>query len=601
MPFVPLTIPPGFVKSESKTSLMGRWVDGDKVRFYNGYPEKIGGAQKLTTDTFTGYVRGAKAWTSFLGDQFMLFGTQEDLYGYTDNALTIVTPFRPDANGIALTNPFYTTNGSAEVAVHDTAHGIDDVGVTVKFSGASASGGITVNGEYLVTEIVSADIFKIVHSVAATSTVAGGGGAVTAYYEINFGSADQYFLTGWGIGGWGLGGWGEPGSLVDAVIAEPRWWTFAEYGEDVIVCPINNSLFAFDTSGGMARPVAITGAPSQVRAVVVTPERYIFALGCTTLASDFDPMTVRWPHVDDRTDWTPVSTNTANERKLQGGTRLVAGLPMTGGVTLVWSDAALFAFQFTGSKFVYDSRMIASKCGLVGAHAACANNTTAYWMGQSGFHMTSGGGVVDIPNQKDIQKYILDNISLSQISKTVAFYNKDFDEVWWFYASEGAVEPDRYVMVNVETYAWATGTMERTAVAQFATGERRPILFTTDGRVLAHETVGDPNDDGEIMEAFIELAPTAVEGGEQVVDVMGFRPDMERQTGDLELYIYGLIEPRSATRHEQTKIVSDTSTLVDTRVSGRYVGIKLTSSVLGGDFRMNKCGLEITATSGRKR
>jgi hypothetical protein len=143
--------------------------------------------------------------------------------------------------------------------------------------------------------------------------------------------------------------------------------------------------------------------------------------------------------------------------------------------------------------------------------------------------------------------------------------------------------------------------MERTAVAQFATGERRPILFTTDGRVLAHETVGDPNDDGEIMEAFIELAPTAVEGGEQVVDVMGFRPDMERQTGDLELYIYGLIEPRSATRHEQTKIVSDTSTLVDTRVSGRYVGIKLTSSVLGGDFRMNKCGLEITATSGRKR
>ena len=323
------------------------------------------------------------------------------------------------------------------------------------------------------------------------------------------------------------------------------------------------------------------------------------ALGCTTAAGGFDSMTVRWPDVLDNTDWTASDTNTANERKLQGGTRLIGGTRLTDGLSLVWSDAGLFVFQFTGSSEVYASRMIAQDCGLVGPQAFTTSNGQAFWMGTGEFWMYAGY-VQAIPNSEDMASWVYDNVNQEQIFKSVAFYNPIHNEVWFFFPTGVATEPDKYVMVNLDNYAWANGTWTRSSHAQFTTGERKPVLFGTDGYIYAHDVETSPDEDSSAMSAHIELGPTDIDAGNVSVDIFGFVPDFQKQSGDMTLYLYGRDHPRDSDFMTDTLTIADSDKLVDARVAGRQFGLKLTTNVLGGDFRLGKFGLEVS-NAGRKR
>jgi hypothetical protein len=597
MPFIPITIPPGVVKTNSDFAATGRWIDMDKVRFTSGFPEKIGGIRKFFAGQFTGKARGARAWSASDGVQHLMWGTQNDLYVLRQGTKTRITPYRKNATNIALTDPFSTTNGSPIVTVTDTLHGISNVGVTVTFSGASAVGGITINGDYLVTEIVDPDNFKITHTSNATST-ATGGGSVTASYEINFGLESPSYALGWGVGGWGEGYWGMEASIAESTLSDMRWWSIDGYGEDVMVCPLMETVYHYDTSAGPARPAKLTNAPAQIRYVFVTPERYIFALGCTNLAGDFDAMTVRWPDVDDFTVWTPTSTNTANERKLQLGSRLMAGVGLTSGVSLVWSDYAVFAFQFTGSRFIYDDHPVGTECGLIGPHAFCKTDQMAFWMSAYGFHVYSSY-VQSIPNQDDIRDWVAAMINIQHLQKTFAFYNKNFNEVWFVFPTTTS-EPDTYVAVNLDAYYWMNGTYDRTCHAKYTSGEIRPILFGTNGYIYLHETTDNHDNDGAAMRAFLDMGLFALNDGNDSVDIFGFAPDTQRQSGDLQVTMYAKDWPKDEVMDTDAITVGETDRLVDCRVSGRHVGLTIVSDTIAGDFRLGKFGVEITG-AGKKR
>lgn len=580
---VPIKLPPGIVKVDSELAATGRWIDGEKVRFVRGLPQKLGGVQKFIETQFTGTARGAKAWNSFAGNQHLAFGTACDLYLIRNGTLSNITPYRSDATGISLTDPFDVTDGSATVTVNDTAHGIESTGITVTFSGASAVGGITIDGDYVVQSIPGDDSFTITHSSPATST-ASGGGSVTASYEINCGDVDPTYLLGWGVGGWGVGGWGSDASIAEAPITEARIWSLDIYGDDLICNPLDDTIYLYDASAGTSRAVAISNAPAACRSAFVTGERYIIALGCTATGGGQDNMTVRWPDVDDNTDWTPSATNTSNERKLQGGTRLIAGTALADGVSLVWSDSSLFVFQFTGSNEVYASRRVADYCGLIGAQAFARAKGTSFWMGEANFWMFSGYAQ-PIPNVEDIRSWVFDNVNTVHLAKSFAFYNPLFNEVWFVFPTGGATEPSTYAMVDLDDFSWSTGTWARSAAASFTTGENRPILLGTDGYVYIHDVLGNANNDGAAMEAYIQSGLFEVDAGNRLMDIWQFVPDFETQAGDLSLYVYGRDHPRDSDIMTDTVTVADTDTLVDVRSAGRQIGFKLTSNVISGDFR----------------
>lgn len=595
MVFFPIPLPAGVVKTDSPYAASGRWIDADKVRFRSGRAEKMGGAAKFIVDQFTGYARGAYAWVANDGSQFVAFGTATKLYLVQNGVLSDIRPFR--VAGISLTDPFSTVNGSTTVTVTDVAHGITTAGTSVLFEGASAVGGITIDGEYVVTEVQSDDTFTITAASAASSD-ATGGGSVTASYYFNVGLVDPSYLTGWGVGPWGYGGWGVPVSEAYGVRIDPLVWSMDNYGEDLILCPFENTLYHFDASLGVSAPTPIANAPEKVLATFVTAERYIFALGCTNIAGAFDAMTVRWPDVEDMTDWTPGSTDTSNQRKLQGGSRLVAGCAFQQGISLVWSDSSLFGFQFTGTSTIYDSRQLGSECGLLAPKAFARTDNAVFWMSSRGFHYYNGA-VNDLPNASDIDAWVFENLNTTHSVKSFAFFNKEFNEVWFVYPAGVSTEPNRYVAVNLDDFSWVPGTWDRTAAAKFAVGERRPIMFGTDGYVWAHEA--DPkNDDSAAMAAYIESAPFDLDEGNVTLDVWGFIPDFERQTGDITLYMYGLDHPRDGVVSEDTVTIASTDEITDMRMAGRQIAIKLTSDVVDGDFRLGKCQLEVSG-AGKKR
>src|SRR5690606_37738252 len=107
----------------------------------------------------------------------------------------------------SLTDPFATTDTETTVTVTDASHG-GVTGGAVVFSGASAVGGITLDGEYVMT-VIDGDTYTVESADPATSTTTGGG-AVAADYQILPGRADAVAGGGYGGGLYGTGIYGAP-------------------------------------------------------------------------------------------------------------------------------------------------------------------------------------------------------------------------------------------------------------------------------------------------------------------------------------------------------------------------------------------------------
>lgn len=198
MTLTKLQFNPGVMHDGSRYSTSGAWSDSDKVRFRSNFPEKIGGWQRATTESFLGTARNLFAFSDLAGNYFLGVGTNLKYYIERGGLLNDITPIRAT---LTESNPFSTTNGSASVVVTIPNHGAQQNDF-VTFSGASAVGGLTLNGEYQIDEVLTSAIFTITALSSATST-ATGGGSVTAAFQINTGLDTTLYSNGWGAGTWG--------------------------------------------------------------------------------------------------------------------------------------------------------------------------------------------------------------------------------------------------------------------------------------------------------------------------------------------------------------------------------------------------------------
>lgn len=584
---VPLDIPAGIVTTRGPASAGGRYVDGDKVRFIGGRAEKIGGWLKAIDSTFVGLARGALGWTNTAGSDLVAFGTATKAYSASDS-FDDITPIR--ASG-TLTDPFTTTNGSSVVAVADTAHGLDDGAIAI-FDGATAVGGITIDGPYIVT-VVDNDNYTITHSSAATSSAGPGGGSVDYEYEINPGLEETTFGLGYGVGPYGAGTYGTPrGSSGFAL--DMRYWHFSRYGTQLMMLPSSGGLYLWDEPAGDDRAEVVSNAPAQSRAMFVTAERFPVLLGTIQASTGtLHPMHIRWPDVDDITEWTPSSSNTANARTLQSGNKLMAGTVFSG-VNLIWSDTSLYLMQYLeGSEFIYDTRVIAQGCGLISPAAFAVTPIGALWMSQGNFWIYNGS-MSRIPRVEEIINSIFPpdtestapkRLNKAKAAKVNCGYNPKANEVWWHYPSNGSSEPDRYIAVSLDDWSWHFGTLERTAITYNDRPNGDVVMFGTDSYMYLHE-VGK-NADGVAMEVFIETDYVSLGDGATDVDIEGYVPVFDRQAGTVELTLTTKDRPMSATAlEEETFDIDEGDDLVDTYMGGRYAKQRLTSNALDGDFRL---------------
>ena len=204
MPMTALKFKPGIVSDITSYSNEGGFVDGDKVRFRFGFPEKFGGWEKYSPNQYLGSARRLHNWVALDGSDFMGIGTHLKYYIEEGQTFNDITPIRNTTSAGDVT--FSATNGSTTITVTDPAHGANEKDF-VTFSGAATLGGtITasiLNAEFQITSLISSNAYTITSSVAANSSDTGnGGGSVVGAYQINVGLDVTVGGTGWGAGQW---------------------------------------------------------------------------------------------------------------------------------------------------------------------------------------------------------------------------------------------------------------------------------------------------------------------------------------------------------------------------------------------------------------
>jgi len=204
MPITKLKFKPGIISDITSESNEGGYIDGDKVRFRFGFPEKIGGWTKYTTETFEGSARRLHNWVTLDGADLLGIGTQLKYYIEEGQGFNDITPIRATTSAGDVT--FSATNGSTTITVSDPAHGANENDF-VTFSGAASLGGnITaaiLNKEYQIVSIISSNNYTITSAIAANASDTGNGGAsVVGAYQLNTGLDVTVGGTGWGAGQW---------------------------------------------------------------------------------------------------------------------------------------------------------------------------------------------------------------------------------------------------------------------------------------------------------------------------------------------------------------------------------------------------------------
>ena len=211
MPLQKLQFRAGINRDSTSYTNEGGWFDGDKVRFRNGLPEKIGGWTKYSDTQFIGTCRALHTWTALDNTNFIGIGTSQKYYLNAGGTYYDITPLRLTTGGGDVT--FSATDGSSIITVTDADHGAN-LNDFVTFTNAGTLGGnvtaAVLNQEYQIASITASNTYTITakdtsgSTVTANSSDSGNGGSSTVgAYQINVGLDDNSYGTGWGAGIWG--------------------------------------------------------------------------------------------------------------------------------------------------------------------------------------------------------------------------------------------------------------------------------------------------------------------------------------------------------------------------------------------------------------
>ena len=522
MPLQKLVLKPGVDRENTRYTSEGGWYECDKIRFRKGTPEKIGGWQRISATTFLGVCRSLWNWVTLGGQNLIGVGTHLKFYIENGGAYNDITPLRAT---VTLTNPFVTVLNSAIVTVTDANEGFKD-GDFVTFSGASAVGGLTLNGEYQLT-LVTTSTYTITASSNASSS-ATGGGSVSAAYQINVGAGFVVPLVGWGASSWGSGTWGVGGTSTSPI----RLWSQTNFGEDLIFGYRNGPIYYWDATNGLTtRGVLLSSianasnVPTDQNVLLVSDvSRFVFAFGCNALASaTVNPMLIRWSDQENPAQWTPAATNQAGDVQLSNGSKIIT-VHQARQEILVWSDSSLYSLQYVGAPVVWGTQLVGENISIVSSNAVAYANDTAYWMGIGKFYKY--GGRTE-PLDCNLRKFVFNDINTDQYEQICAGTLEDHNEIWWFYCSASSTSIDRYVVYNYLDNIWYYGTLGRTAWLDSGLRDY-PLAATYSNNLVNQEEGVDDNELGQstAIVAYAETAECDLDDGHQFNFIWRVLPDI---------------------------------------------------------------------------
>ena len=603
MPLKKLQLKAGVNRENTRYTSEGGWYESDKVRFRQGMPEKIGGWQRISTSTFQGVCRSLHSWVTLVNLTLTSVGTHLKYYLENGGAYYDITPIRAT---VTLTNPFTTANGSTTVTVTDANGGYAD-GDFVTFSNASASGGLTLNGEFQIT-FSTGNTYTITAASAASST-ATGGGTVTATYQISSGTALESPLVGWSAGTWGEGTWGNGGASTESL----RIWSQGNFGEDLILGHRGSPIYFWDASENtpLGNPATLLSAepgasnvPTAQNIILVSDiNRFVFCFGANTLGTTTqDPMLIRWSDQENATNWTPTATTQAGDLRLSRGSEIIAA-EQTRQELLVWTDFSVYSLQYVGAPVVWAAQLVGENSSIMSQNSVAVADNVAYWFGKDKFYMYDGGVKV-LPC--DVKRYVFSDINRDNIEQIFGSTNEGFDEIWWFYPSASSNTNDRYVVYNYVQKIWYYGNLARTAWMDSGIGDF-PIAATNSNNLVQHEVGLDDAETGTTVPivASITSAQFDLDDGHKFMLVSRMLPDItfDGSTADSPVVTMsmsalqnsgsGFNDPLSESGNSGGSVVRTATSPVEQftqeiylRVRGRQVSFKVESTAQGVTWQL---------------
>lgn len=379
---------------------------------------------------------------------------------------------------------------SGIIKVTSAGHGNSN-GDRVKISGAANTGGILaadINKEFPIRNVAT-NSYDIVTTGYATSSVTSGGGASTVYYEeIPVGAADESFGEGYGVGLYGVGLYGvSKVSSTGRVL--PRIWFFDRFGDTVIMTPGNQTgLYQWDGSTSLA-PTLVPGAPTAINYAFVS-NNILVTLGSGNVGNK-----IKTSDQGDITNWTASTDNQVFEDDVEGADRFTSHLSVVSN-NLLFTETQVYTFRYIGKNAgVWEIKPLDKNIGIIAPMARVTVNGIGYWMGQDNFYMWRGGTVDVMPSnsgkRSTMLKYVFDNINRAQKSKCFAWYNRQFNEIWFHYPSENSNEPDRVARFSILEGSWVPDTFDRTAAEYPVINLFNPQLISSSSVLYRHESGTD--------------------------------------------------------------------------------------------------------------
>jgi len=371
------------------------------------------------------------------------------------------------------------------------------------------------------------------------------------------GEADAQVNTGFGGSFYGQSYYGTI-RTTSGVFAEATTWSLDNWGEYLVACSSDDGIiyeWQLDTA---VLPTALSNAPTNNVGMIVTEERFIFALG-----AGGNPRKVQWCDQEDNTNWTPDATNQAGDFELQTTGAIMSAVRVRGR-TLILTDTDAHIATYQGAPFVYGFERAGSACGLISRRGIVGVDEGAFWMGRKAFFLFDGSVAKELPCE--VADYVFGDINENQYTKVYAVHNSQYGEIWWFYPSEDSTENNRYVTFDYKENHWEIGTIDRTAGIDIGVF-RNPIWIDANNNLYNHES-GFVHGD---MTPFVESAPISLGNGDNVMKVTKLIPDEVTQ-GDVQVSFKTRFYPNDTeTTHGAYTLTNPTNV----RFTGRQVRIRI--------------------------
>lgn len=629
MTLIPIDIPAGVYKNGTDLEGQGRWQDTSLVRWRDNTLRPVGGWASRKTNFSTNAIRGFHAWEANNGSRYYAGGSYSEFKAATsNNTVYDITPIEfvdGDEHSVLETGYGYGVYGSDTYGTERLASGtyseanswqVDNFGEYL--IGCSYADGKLYEWQLGVPDTTHITALTPYKNSSTWSFVADGDG-YNFYYYTTSPSANRYILTqltdvtprthyrvSWTF-------YDDPattGQQIEArlsIVYSDGTATEAVYdatytqgqtkSDDIYVgdnvsridlrfesVSTSDDVSIFDVKiegyEGLAFPMP--NAPTNNLGLVATEERTIFALG-----AGGNPRKVQWCDIEDNATWAASAANQAGDIELQTSGQIMQGI-RTRGQVLILTDIDAHSARYSGPPFVYGFQRVGTACGAVSRMAAVDTDAGVFWMGQRGFYRFDGNVVQELTC--DVFDHVFGELQDRNKSKTWAWNNSEYGEVWWFYQSEAQSdtgEVDKYVAYDFKENHWHIGSLSRTAGVSRGVF-RHPLLLEAND-VYNHEIAGTG-----ATNMFAETGPIQLGNGDNIAHITQLIPD-EKTQGDVQVKFKSKFYPND-TEYEHGPY--DPTNPTGVRFAGRQFKLRIEPDD-GADFRVGI--MRVDAQQGGKR